>query len=190
MDNEANTEVVADTNNNEGGGEESNADTIAVAKADYEKLNQTLGSLKRELKDLKKAKEETKDVSKETTTAKPDSNNLIEKAFLRSAQITAEDEVELALTTAKKWGVSVDKLVDDEDFKTKLDKLRTTKSNIAATSNIRGAAGTSQAKNTPEYWVAKGVPPTAADVPDRKVRAKIARAMMDSSKSGKKFYNE
>src|SRR3990167_7006657 len=112
------------------------------------------------------------------------------KGYLRSAQITAEDEVELALTTAKKWDVSIDKLADDEDFKIKLEKLRTSKANIAATHNLKGGKGPSEAKNTPEYWIAKGVPPTPDQVPDRKTRATIARAMMENQKSGKKFNNE
>lgn len=185
MENETKSEGVADTNDTNG--ESNEIDTIAVPKADYEKMNQTLGSLKRELKDLRKSKEETKVT--ENTSSKPD-NSLLEKAFLRSAQITDSEEVELALSTAKKWGVSIDALVDDEDFRVKLDKLRTNKSNIAATSNIKGSGGTSQAKLTPEYWVAKGTPPSPADVPDRKLRAKIARAMMGNAKNGKKFYND
>ena len=82
-------------------------------------------------------------------------------------------------------------LVDDEDFKMKLERLRTQKSNEVATSNIRGGAGTSQAKNTTEYWMAKGTPPTPDQVSDRKTRAKIAREMLANAESGgKKFYND
>ena len=150
-------------------------------------MNQTLGSLKREIKDLKKPKEETKETPKETKT---EEFGLVHKTYLRAAGITAEDEVELALTTAKKWGVGIDKVVDDEDFKIKLERLRTQKSNELATSNIKGGTGASQAKLTPEYWDAKGVPPSPTDVPDRKIRIKIARAMMENKKSGKKFYND
>jgi hypothetical protein len=181
-ENETKTEGATDTNDTT-----VEAETVSVPKSDYDKLNQTLGSLKRELKDLKKPKEETKETKE--TSAKPDSN-LIEKAFLRSAQITDKEEVELALSTAKKWGVSVDTLVDDEDFKVKLDKLRTNKANIAATSDIRGSGGTSQAKMTTEYWKAKGTRPTPADIPDRKTRVKVIRDLMAGSKSGAKFYNE
>ena len=163
---------------------------------DEEKLNHHLGIANRLQKKLgidKKVEPESTNKDKsdgQTVTKDPD--DLLEKAYLRSAQITDADEVELALTTAKKWGVSIDQLVDDEDFKLKLVKLRTKKSNDLATSNIKGnrASGQSQAKNTPEYWIAKGLPPTAEDVPDRKVRAKIARAMMESTKSTKKFYND
>lgn len=181
------TEGEVDTTNNEETKVETESDTVSISRKDYDTMNQTLGSFKRELKDLKKSREEApKDTVKET---KSDSN-LLEKAFLRSAQITDKDEVELALSTAKKWGVEVDSLVDDEDFKVKLDKLRTNKSNILATSNVKGGGNSSQAKNTPEYWIAKGTPPSSADVPDRATRGKIIKALLDSSKNGKKFYND
>lgn len=119
-----------------------------------------------------------------------DDAGLIEKTYLRAAGITAEDEVELALTTSKKWGVGLDRLVDDEDFQAKLDKHRTSKSNAAATSNIKGNQSGSKASDTPEYWIAKGAPPTADQVPDRATRTKIVRAMMANAKgSTNPFYN-
>ena len=145
-------------------------------------LKEKATELEGKLTELGKVQPDKKDNKSDDT--------LLQKAYLRSAQITAEDEVELALTTAKKWDVSIDKLVDDEDFKIKLEKLRTSKANIAATHNLKGGKGPSEAKNTPEYWIAKGVPPTPDQVPDRKTRATIARAMMENQKSGKKFYNE
>ena len=49
MSTEQNQEVVVDTTTNEGEGNE--PETISIPKADYDKLNQTLGSMKRELKD-------------------------------------------------------------------------------------------------------------------------------------------
>lgn len=184
------TEGAVDTSSHEAdGGADSQAETITISKADYDKTNQTLGSLKRELKDLKKPKEDTKETAQQT---KADDNSLLSKAYLRSAGITGEDEVDLALATAKKWDVSIDKLVDDEDFKIKLEKLRNQKANEIATSGVKGGGGkTSQAKETSEYWVAKGTPPTPADVPNRAVRQKIVQEMIKVSKNnGKTFYND
>lgn len=183
-----NEEVVVNTENNEGESESQDNDTVSLSRAEYEKLNQTLGSLKRELKDYKKPKEESRETPK--TNSSPDENRLLEKAYLRSANIVDSEEVELALQTANKWGMSIDKLVDDEDFQMKLNKLRTQKSNEIATSGIKGSAGTSQAKLTADYWIAKGTPPSPQDVPDRKTRVKIARAFMESAKNSKKFYND
>jgi hypothetical protein len=186
---DTNQEDVIVPQNNEGEGENNEGDTVSIPKADYEKLNQTLGSLKREIKDLKKPKEEP--VTPDKT--KPDDNRLldrVEKMALRQANISHPDDIELAKTTAKKWGVDLEDILLDEDFKVKLEKQQTSRDNLAATSKVRGGAGQTQAKNTPEYWIAKGTPPSATDVPDRKTRAKIARAMMSNAKSNKTFYND
>ncbi len=110
---------------------------------------------------------------------------------LRQAGITDPEDVELAQKTAKKWGVDIDEVLSDEDFKVKLERQQTARTNAVATSKVRGGAGTTQAKNDPSYWVAKGVPPTKADVPDRATRAKIVRVMMDKAKGGGgTFYND
>ena len=122
---------------------------------------------------------------------KTDEFGLLQKTYLRAVGVSAEDEIELAKDIQKKTGLDWDKLVDDDYFKLKLEGLRETKANALATSNIKGGGGESQTKFTPQYWIAKGTPPSRADVPDRKTRAKIARAMMVNAKSGgKQFYNE
>lgn len=172
---------------NEGEGKE-DSDTVSIPKSDYDKLNQTLGSLKRELKDLRKSKEETP-----TPQTKPDDALLqrLERVSLRTAGITHQDDIDLARATAKKWGMDIEEVLLDEDFKVKLERQQTTRDNANAVSGLKGGGGVSQAKNTPEYWIAKGTPPTRTEVPDRKTRASIARAMMKKSTTGgKTFYND
>lgn len=190
METEQTTEGAADTTTSEGEGETA-TETISIPKADYDRLNQTVGSLKREIKDYKKSKDEPKETPK--SNQKPDSDALLQKLermSLRQAGLTDPEDVELARKTAEKWGVDVDEVLGDEDFKVKLERQQTARSNKLATSNVRGGTGNAQQKFSPEYWIAKGQPPSVADVPDRKQRAKIARAMMANSKSGKKFYND
>ncbi|MES2224141.1 MAG: hypothetical protein V4469_04390 [Patescibacteria group bacterium] len=183
-------EAGAEANIDTGEGGSGEVETISIPKADYEKLNQTLGSLKRENKDLKKPKEPAEETS--TKNAKPDESPLqsrLEKIALRGANISHEDDVALARSTAKKWNMDLEDVLTDSDFKTKLERQQTERGNLEATSAIKSGAGSSQAKNTPEYWIAKGTPPSVTDVPDRKTRAKIARAMMANTKSNKQFYN-
>lgn len=179
------TGASTETGAGEGGGEQ--VETIAIPKKEYETLNQTLGSLKREIKDLKKPKE----VPAETPQNQPDNNGLLKKAFLRSAGLKPK-EIDLALEIAEKWNVEVDKLVDDEDWNMKLEKFRAKEATALAVSGVKGGGGDgSQAKNSAEYWKAKGTPPTPEDVPDSKTRRKIVKEMMDSgNKKGTKFYNE
>lgn len=163
---------------------------IKLSKAEYDELlgyKSTVGSLKREIKDLRKPKEtETREVAPESTP----NNGLIEKTFLRSAGIVAEDEVDLARTTARKWGLEIDQVVDDPDFQVKLERLRTDKANKLATSDIKGNGTGTPTKETTDYWKAKGVPPTPDQVPDRSTRAKIIRQMMSDGKNKPKFYNQ
>jgi hypothetical protein len=191
MSTETNQEVATKPESGEGDG--MTAETISVTKQEYEELighKSTVGSLKRDLKDAQKALEETKKSDKTPQTNQPVGYDLVQKTYLRAAGITAEDEVELALSTAKKWGIEIDKIVDDEDFKVKLDKLRTQKSNEVAVSNVRGGQATTNTKHTPAYWQAKGTLPTPADVPDRKTRMAITKSMMATTKQTGKFYNE
>lgn len=118
-----------------------------------------------------------------------DSNDLLQKAFLNSAGLSDPDEQTLAQDTAKKWNVRLDELVNDEDWKIKLEKHRTTKANEAATSQVQGSGNTQGSSQTVEHWLAKGVPPTPEQVPDRKLRAQIARGLMAAEKNGGQFYN-
>ena len=155
-----------------------------------EELRKRDGSIKRLKTKLGKSKETETDEDKEETKPDEKTNNLTEKAFLRSAGIKDKDEVEFALKTAKKWDVELDELVDDDDFTEKLDKMRTKKANLDATSDVKGDKSGSSTKNEPAYWIAKGSPPTREQVPDRTTRAKIARAMMGDSKNSKKFYSD
>ena len=168
-------------------------EAVKLTKAEYEELlshKATAGSLKRQLKDFQKSQEESQKNQENSSKNQPESLGLLQKTYLRAAGITAEDEVELAISTAKKWGMDVDALVDDEDFKAKLDKLRVTKANEQATSNIKGGTGgSSEAKSTADYWLKRGEMPTEGAL-NRKELAKFAREKVKSEKPGFKFYND
>lgn len=128
--------------------------------------------------------------SKKNTTGE---DNLLQKTFLRAAQISDPAEIELAIETANKWNMSIDTLVDDPDFKSKLQKFRDDKAIEVATTDVKGNRGGGNgqsAKQTAEYWISKGVPPTPQDVSDRKTRADIIRKFLASQKSSKTFYND
>lgn len=198
METETKTEGAVNTKNNKTEVETKvDEEVVSIPKKDYDTLNQTLGSLKRQVKDLTKPKDESKEskeTSKNHSNQSEDSSVLqrLEKMALRQAGLTHQDDIELARTTAKKWGMEIDEVLVDEDFKVKLERQQTNRSNADASANIRGGQSTTQAKNTPEFWQAKGTPPTPADVPDRKTRWKIIDTMRknSSSGSGKTFWND
>lgn len=190
---ETNEEVTVDTTKDGEEGNEAEAETITVTKKDYDKLNQDYGSLKRDFKDLKKNTEKPKEET--STNQKPDEKLLqrMEKLAFKQAGLDHSDDIELARTTAKKWGMDIEDVLVDDDFKVKLEKQQTARANVQATSSVKGSGGnSSSAKNTSEYWQAKGQPPTPADVPDKATRQKIVRSMMNNAKGdGKmKFYND
>ena len=189
---ENNQDGAADvTNGGEGGG----VQEFKLSKDEYDKLKSheaTVGSLKRDLKDLKKQLEGKTETTTETPKNQTEEFGLLQKSYLRSARITDPDEVELAKDISKKWGMDVDTLVDDEDFKAKLEKIRTTKANAKATAVEGGGGSSGGAKNTLEYWSQKGELPSQKDVPDRKTRADISRKLAQNSRGGGggTFYNE
>ena len=191
--------MTTENNNQDGaasdkdGEEGKEGETVSVKKNDYDKLNETLGSLKRELKDLRKENEEFKK-PKETSQNHQQNDAVIqrlERLSLQQAGLTHKDDVELARTTAKKWGMNLEDVLGDDDFKGKLERQRTTRGNAEAVENIKGGGkGESQTKNTPAYWIAKDAPPTPEEVPDRGSRQKIIREMMKRGGTGKQFYND
>ena len=136
-----------------------------------------------------------KEVKAKKSESKPEPTEefgLLQKTYLRAVGVSEEDEIELARDIQKKTGLEWDKLVEDDYFKMKLEKLRNGKANAQATDiKSRGGTGPSNAKNTPEYWIQKGELPNPDDVPDRHTRAKIVRAMKQKEENaGGTYYNE
>lgn len=178
-------------------GEESTDDTpnakLEELQSELQKRDETIGSLKREMKDLKKSLEKPKETSKKTD--EPDKlahlEEQLQKLTLQQAGITSDKEKELADKLKEETGMDWDKLINSKYFKSELEELRAEEANAKATSGVSGDGAKGNAKQTEDYWVAKGVPPTREQVPDRKTRASIARAMLkNASSGGKTFYND
>ncbi len=179
-----------DSTNDEGEGAD-NSDSITLPRGEYDKLKVEHASFKREIKDLKKPKDEPKETPQQTKT---DDKLLerVEKMALRQAQITEQDDIDLARGLAKKWNMDLEEVLLDEDFKSKLQRQQDVRANIQASSKVKGSPGISQAKNEPAHWIAKGTPPTPADIPDKVARRKVVMAMIESANrgDGRKFYND
>ena len=149
MSTEQNQDGVVDENNE---GEGTEGEVVTLKREEYAKLNETLGSLKRDLKDLKKEKEETPEKTK------PDEALLkrLDNLALKTSGISEADERELFEKWKTETGREADAIIDNSIFKKELEDLRTAKANLKATSDIKGEGGEgSVARNTPEYWIAK-----------------------------------
>lgn len=184
-------ETVTEENKEEKTATEEKKNVVELSREEYDKLNQTIGSLKRDVKDLTKGTKESKTPDSSKTEDTGLSDERFDRLALKTAKIVDKDEVQLAKDLKEKLGVEMDEVLEDDYFLAKLEKLREQKANEVATTDIKGDKGEINAKNSVEYWKAKGHPPTPEDVPDAKTRRKIVRAMLPSSNpSGIKFYNE
>lgn len=149
------------------------------AKAEYENR---ISILEKELESFKKPNIENQS----------DEFGLTELTYLLTQEIKNEDEIKLVKDELKIAGLKKEQLpllVGNPYFKTKLEALKTAQANQIATSDIKGEAGSSSAKNTPEYWVAKGeLPPRTPE--NRKLRSQIAQLLQAKEKTGSKFYSD
>lgn len=175
--------------------EEIEQEALDTQEEPSEDLQSQLEEAQARIEELeKKQTEKRKATKKSNKESKKESDEfgLLQKTFLQAAGVSETDEVELAREFHDKYNMEWDELVKDDLFKAKLTSLREERANIKSTSGIRGGQGPSEAKSTPEYWLAKGTPPTREDIPDSKTRRKISRAFLDKSKSSGnlKFYND
>lgn len=113
-----------------------------------------------------------------------------QKAFLKASGINGSDELALVKEFARRTGDSLDAIVEDDIFKAKLDRLRTTKENALAAES-KGRGNTSTGRDSADYWLAKLGPtdPVPADLP-RELREKVVAARRSQGKTTKMFYNE
>lgn len=195
MNSEDNNQETSTESENGTGEGEGQSDTITISKSDYDKLNRDYGSLKRELKDLKKPKDEPKETPQQT---KPDEVLLqrMEKLAFKQHSISHEDDVELARKTAQKWGMQIEDVLEDDDFQLKLKKQQDSRANIEAVSGVSKGDGSSKTggKSKADFWINSNTPPSDDDVANHKIpKSELARIMnhfIKNKGSNKVFYND
>jgi hypothetical protein len=140
MDTETTEGEVIDTTNDTGEGSyESEIETISIPKSEWEKTNQTLGSLKREIKDLKKPKDESRETPKsnQQTTGQLDETAL---DYLDLKGVSDPDEISIIEKVIAKTGQTVREALKDDYVQSKLDSIRQEKAvkNATPSSTKRG----------------------------------------------------
>lgn len=113
-----------------------------------------------------------------------------QKAFLKASGLNGADEIQLAKEFAKRTGEPLDVVVEDDIFKARLDKLRTTKSNEAAAES--GANRGNNGAGDPVEKVLASLGPNDP-IPDglpREVREKVVEARRQRGAKAKTFYND
>lgn len=100
---------------------EEEAETVSIPKSEWEKTQQTVGSLKREIKTWKKAAESQKETPKAGELAES------QLEFLELKGISDDDEIDIISKFVNKTGQTVRQALRDDYVKTKLDALRAEK---------------------------------------------------------------
>lgn len=186
METETTTETGADTEKVGGEGEKAE-ETVSIPKGDYDKLNQTLGSLKRQVKDLTKPKEEPKETEK--APEKPQSDEvdykeLTLKSFLKGEGVAHPDDQKIVRDEAKRLSLPIDEVIGMEHIKTKLEAAK--EARTAQSGMVKGKGrGSGTTQNDVDYWVAKGELP-----PDQELAEKVVDAKIKKEQSGKMFSDD
>lgn len=152
METDIKTETdVVDLENNEGEGEATHEEeTISIPKKDYDTLNQTVGSLKREVKDLKKStpKEET---PLPKPTGELDDTQL---DYLDLKGISEDEDIAIIKSVMSKTGQTVRQALKDEYVIAKLKDLKVARDVKTATPSATKRSG-QQSSDNEDYWFQK-----------------------------------
>ena len=122
---------------------------------------------------------------KESKPSKKGGLDYSQKAFLIANGIKGNDEFGLVQEVMKSTGKSLDDIIELKYFKAELNELRELNKSADANPASGNRSGNS-ARNTVEYWIAKGELPPASEV---ELRRKVVNARMTKAKSSGSFYN-
>ena len=164
-----------------------------------ESLEAKLTRLERENKRLhrKVGQLETLAPKEDKKESKPDEVLLkrLDSLALKTAGITESDEKELYEKWRTDTGREPEAILDNSIFKKELEDMRTARKNLAATSDIKGETGISEAKANPDYWTSRitkdgqGNPLFPDDMP-REMYTKVLDKLNPKSQGTKlRFYN-
>lgn len=124
--------------------------------------------------------------NKKTDTKKTTTSNDLDygaKAFLAVQGIKGADEINLVKDFMSNTGKDLDSVVDSKHFKAELEEMRELKRTSDATPTGNKRTGQS-ARDSVDYWIAKGELPT-----DTELRRKVVNARMKKAESKSVFYN-
>lgn len=153
---------------------ETGDESVTLSKAEFEKLNQTIGAYKKEIKDFKKGKEETPTQSNEPDYAKI--------AYLQTSQVTHPDDQNYVMAEANRLKMPLTDILQMEHVKAKLaseNDARVSQDGMPKGSGRTGKGG----KGDVEYYLAheNEIPPTL------ELHNKVIDARMKQQSDDNKF---
>lgn len=139
--------------------------------------------LRRQLSRAEKDAGVTKDEKPQTKSGE---FGLTEKAYLNSEGIKGPEEHKLAKEFMKNTGKSLDAVIESKYFQAELKELRENNKVADATPKGKNNRSGQSARDSVEYWIAKGELPPADQV---ELRRKVVNARIKSESSGNVFTN-
>ena len=184
---DTNEEVVVDTQNNDNGeviaeNHTPEVETITVPKTDYDKLNETVGSLKREVKDLKKTTTPAKEPAQQSN--EPDYGRI---AYLNSAQVSHPDDQKLVLDEANRLKLPLTDVLQMEHIQSKLKVTKATRDSQAGMPNGSGRVAGATRSDVEYYLENPNEHPEDPQLAYKVIDAKMKRET-DSNKFSKELY--
>lgn len=193
-------EVKPENTSPEAGDSENTSKEVEASKSvekDWEKMynDQKIRAEKAEkaLKDKSAGDATPKTDSSKETKEEPQTEEfgLLHRTFLGQHDIKEDDEVERAKELQEETGLSWEKLVTSNYFKSEMQAFKDSNANAKAVDVDAGGGGDVSAKENVEYWAKKGTLPTHKDVPDRSKRDAIVTQLLQREKNqGGTYYNE
>ena len=144
-------------------------ETVTLSREEYDKLNQTLGSLKKEIKTFKK---ETSETSQKTESNEPDYAKL---GYLNSVQVTHPDDQLAVIEEANRLKLPLTDVLNMEHMKARLtanNNQRTAEGGSPTGTGRKGGVG----KGDVDYYLAHDDErPTDLKLHNEVIDAKIKR---------------
>lgn len=126
-------------------------ETISIPKKEWEKTNQTMGSLKKEIKDLKKVVAPKEETPTSKSTGELDDTQL---DYLDLKGVTEEEDIKVIQSVMQKTGQTVRQALKDEYVIAKLKDLKVSRDVKNATPSATKRSG-QQSTDNEDYWFQK-----------------------------------
>ena len=164
-------------------GEKDETDWKAIAQKNH-------GIAQRYKTKLEKAKDNKDGEGKPNSDKKGDKEtpktevlDRMDKAILRVEKITSEEEIGLVESIMKDTGKTLEQVLESKYFQSELKEMRELKASEDATPTGTKRANNS-ARDTVDYWIAKGELPPASQP---ELRQKVVNAKIAKEKAGSNF---
>lgn len=183
MTNDENTPIVEQDEN-----DTTNEEVVSTTDSNQDEDDSNEDSTDWKAKALKYKAILDRNKSKKPEAKKTNASNDLDygaKAFLAVQGIKGADELKLVKDFMANTGKDLDSVVESKHFKAELDEMRELKRTADATPTGNRRTGQS-ARDSVEYWIAKGELPPQSDA---ELRRKVVNARMKKEGSGAVFYN-